>query len=82
MCHNSPAPPPGGKEVVTATGVTWKYCAKCRRWNKATAKSAHVTSEHKVRDCSGNHPPTATTQIASEYEKKSSGHLSISTSNL
>jgi hypothetical protein len=42
---------------------TWKWCAKCKRWNKGEA--AHLTDEHRAKnkENSGN-PPTTVSRLA------------------
>jgi hypothetical protein len=41
---------------------TWKWCSKCKRWNKGT--SAHLTDEHKSKERSSTAPNTTVGRLA------------------
>jgi hypothetical protein len=65
--------PPGNNDSHTKNiGVdTWKWCGKCKRWNKGD--SAHLTDEHRTKnkDSSNSAPPTT---LASGRLAASSGN--------
>jgi hypothetical protein len=65
--------PPGDNDSHTKKlgSDTWKWCAKCKRWNKGD--SAHLTDEHRSKNKDGATSASAITSA--------SGRLAVSSGN-
>jgi hypothetical protein len=71
---------PGDNESHTKKigADTWKWCAKCKRWNKGD--SAHLTDEHRSKTQSRlNHTPPPTKPVGGLAVTTGSGILKQST---
>jgi hypothetical protein len=50
---------------------TWKWCAKCKRWNKGA--SAHLTDEHRAKNANGGGAPIPKTTVSGGLASTSTG---------